>query len=89
MKAATLLKSFSAALSSVSIHAAREGGDVSPPRDWSKLAVSIHAAREGGDRSAEDAVIKEDVSIHAAREGGDRAAGMQGLYRRCFNPRRP
>ena len=35
----------------VSIHAAREGGDILLPFDEGFVGVSIHAAREGGDRS--------------------------------------
>ena len=45
----------------ISIHAAREGGDVSPPRDCSRLAeISIHAAREGGDGKAKALYAKWD-----------------------------
>src|ERR1022692_3693416 len=57
---------------SVSIHAAREGGDVDARNATTQTpTVSIHAAREGGDRLE---WLKEEhahVSIHAAREGGD------------------
>ena len=56
---------------SISIHAAREGGD-----DVNVLAaafnmISIHAAREGGDGVVGGGVLPERISIHAAREGGD------------------
>ena len=33
----------------ISIHAAREGGDLVRGRRISFIAISIHAAREGGD----------------------------------------
>ena len=55
----------------ISIHAAREGGDLSisalPPRQ----RISIHAAREGGDLKNADLRGANLISIHAAREGGD------------------
>ena len=34
---------------SISIHAAREGGDIVGKRNISLARISIHAAREGGD----------------------------------------
>ena len=34
---------------SISIHAAREGGDGICPDCYRKMKISIHAAREGGD----------------------------------------
>ena len=33
----------------ISIHAAREGGDVQSAYNYRILPISIHAAREGGD----------------------------------------
>ncbi len=33
----------------ISIHAAREGGDIFGTKGLSTLSISIHAAREGGD----------------------------------------
>ena len=55
----------------ISIHAAREGGDLIrvPFRDFGD--ISIHAAREGGDSGAVVEILFEPISIHAAREGGD------------------
>ena len=55
----------------ISIHAAREGGDVQQPD--CKLAgnISIHAAREGGDQAEQLKKAELAISIHAAREGGD------------------
>ena len=56
----------------ISIHAAREGGDVRRANRASVLtAISIHAAREGGDIIIDEAHEPVIISIHAAREGGD------------------
>ena len=56
----------------ISIHAAREGGDVPFPRACSPCQpISIHAAREGGDDSVQIRKFAHVISIHAAREGGD------------------
>ena len=50
MKAATLLDAFEGDVRIISIHAAREGGDVIASSSGFKSAsISIHAAREGGD----------------------------------------
>ena len=59
-------------LLSISIHAAREGGD--PSRQPRKIScrISIHAAREGGDRCRAGSGGLHAISIHAAREGGDK-----------------
>ena len=38
----------------ISIHAAREGGDVSRLRKKQERVISIHAAREGGDDMFDD-----------------------------------
>ena len=56
----------------ISIHAAREGGDVSgrSAADTDR-EISIHAAREGGDRRNTMFRYYSKISIHAAREGGD------------------
>ena len=58
----------------ISIHAAREGGDACPQHIACYIGrISIHAAREGGD--APDSMkqsLRKYISIHAAREGGDR-----------------
>ena len=58
----------------VSIHAAREGGDIWRRSSRATQFVSIHAAREGGDKVLRVNVQEAAVSIHAAREGGDYAA---------------
>ena len=58
----------------ISIHAAREGGDINPRMPNAKAYISIHAAREGGDF---DKLFHRRIlliSIHAAREGGDAEA---------------
>ena len=56
----------------ISIHAAREGGDLTVQAAPAASAISIHAAREGGDIYALIDDLEEFViSIHAAREGGD------------------
>ena len=61
-----------AVLLTISIHAAREGGD--DTQDETNLAsakISIHAAREGGDSIFVSFLPSVSISIHAAREGGD------------------
>ena len=56
---------------SISIHAAREGGDGGKMNvSWIR-GISIHAAREGGDCKFCASRHGVDISIHAAREGGD------------------
>ena len=49
VKAATGLAAYADKIETISIHAAREGGDFSCFRVPSDAAISIHAAREGGD----------------------------------------
>ena len=73
----------------ISIHAAREGGDVAAEFKIRQLGISIHAAREGGDLRLLVIASRRQISIHAAREGGDLATN--GLLRTHgnFNPRRP
>ena len=55
----------------ISIHAAREGGDINPRMPNAKAYISIHAAREGGDQDWNANINGVIISIHAAREGGD------------------
>ena len=58
--------------SRISIHAAREGGDVGGFCPLGQdVDISIHAAREGGDVIAAAFASVLIISIHAAREGGD------------------
>ena len=56
---------------SISIHAAREGGDWDERGMGLLFAISIHAAREGGDYHKTNKKARIKISIHAAREGGD------------------
>ena len=56
----------------ISIHAAREGGDlVQLDGVIISNAISIHAAREGGDATSAVKNYANYISIHAARYGGD------------------
>ena len=56
----------------ISIHAAREGGDLNTRHcNFRYAVISIHAAREGGDRKCLFRNADSGISIHAAREGGD------------------
>ena len=58
VKAATLCQGHSVQAPSISIHAAREGGDLSALEElYLLLVISIHAAREGGD--AKDVTLVE------------------------------
>ena len=49
VKAATARNQGSAAVFRISIHAAREGGDIYARYSSHSQRISIHAAREGGD----------------------------------------
>ena len=49
MKAATVLYRPLVGADVISIHAAREGGDLDATALRALVAISIHAAREGGD----------------------------------------
>ena len=51
MKAATPCRRNSHISNGISIHAAREGGDVADAEDVYDVNISIHAAREGGDKA--------------------------------------
>ena len=51
MKAATNLSEYAPEHEEISIHAAREGGDLRVVADKPKGLISIHAAREGGDHT--------------------------------------
>ena len=56
----------------ISIHAAREGGDLVILALPLLIKISIHAAREGGDGELKRVIPAfKGISIHAAREGGD------------------
>ena len=74
MKAATLYLRYILNYEVISIHAAREGGDLKVFKSVGRhFCISIHAAREGGDHSLSitKSTQRENISIHAAREGGD------------------
>ena len=49
MKAATYTRFCQKTVLVISIHAAREGGDIYAEEIIRKIEISIHAAREGGD----------------------------------------
>ena len=56
----------------ISIHAPREGGDVSMQKGYFvQNKISIHAPREGGDAAEKIMQQSNGISIHAPREGGD------------------
>ena len=74
MKAATPNGLRYAVLLTISIHAAREGGDYLHDVESANYDISIHAAREGGDITFPADGGKNEISIHAAREGGDSCA---------------
>ena len=71
MKAATRAVRKLESCRDISIHAAREGGDLIFDSFIFHLTISIHAAREGGDYVCNDKTDINAISIHAAREGGD------------------
>ena len=75
----------------ISIHAAREGGDLDDVAGFQRTGdISIHAAREGGDVvPLGTGTLSLYISIHAAREGGDEALFMRSKSKGNFNPRRP
>ena len=71
MKAATPCRLRAVRMCGISIHAAREGGDLYRIYKSTIKVISIHAAREGGDAFRRKLPEIADISIHAAREGGD------------------
>ena len=73
----------------ISIHAAREGGDLITDNKELNQHISIHAAREGGDDMVEQKSSLFCISIHAAREGGDAIRRAAPPVPSDFNPRRP
>ena len=85
-----MLRQVSARQFRISIHAAREGGDLVVFAREPMIDISIHAAREGGDgRKGDETVPSKYISIHAAREGGDPFCGRRPRADTHFNPRRP
>ena len=71
VKAATVPAGTPVYKDGISIHAAREGGDMEEVLDGVDKWISIHAAREGGDPAGSSLPDRFTISIHAAREGGD------------------
>ena len=74
----------------ISIHAAREGGDLSEDEaderpELFQSTPPVKAATASG-TSVEQQL---DISIHAAREGGDRKGRNAVCFAVYFNPRRP
>ena len=75
----------------ISIHAPREGGDLSEAeRVDAVLDISIHAPREGGDPGRHRAASPGRwISIHAPREGGDRNLAVNTLPELSFQSTPP
>ena len=73
----------------ISIHAPREGGDVSGGTVINTNTISIHAPREGGDDDPFGIVNIVVISIHAPREGGDGKSAAYIYFLQNFNPRPP
>ena len=72
MKAATALPDFVAVLSEISIHAAREGGDLSAVLMQSDISPFQSTPPVKAATLFEPLVLRiYKISIHAAREGGD------------------
>ena len=89
MKAATIYYCITIKFYCISIHAAREGGDIFGLYGSPTWEISIHAAREGGDFNGDTINIRLIISIHAAREGGDKSFSGYVTAGQYFNPRRP
>ena len=89
VKAATCGQTFRHDGGIISIHAAREGGDLAILPLKCRKIISIHAAREGGDACCSKSGGFVSISIHAAREGGDFAVKALVFVFVDFNPRRP
>ena len=66
MKAATKENAPRTQPRKISIHAAREGGDIYPFLHNVQYAISIHAAREGGDMD-DDAVKAANTDFNPRR----------------------
>ena len=89
VKAATSIRLNRNGFLTISIHAAREGGDHGLRLGSQSAVISIHAAREGGDAECAHTICFWRISIHAAREGGDQAPFQKLPSLEYFNPRRP
>ena len=89
MKAATPVADEATSYTTISIHAAREGGDCKAPASETAKAISIHAAREGGDGIGILGLFIDLISIHAAREGGDSVDRVCKNHGRLFQSTPP
>ena len=89
VKAATFISIVTFRLCAISIHAAREGGDLAYGVVITRLTISIHAAREGGDPSSIASFILYMISIHAAREGGDPKPRLRSSCPKSFQSTPP
>ena len=90
MKAATAITDDVLPKGSISIHAAREGGDgllpcAKTPDHLFQSTPPVKAATEAWQELCERA----EISIHAAREGGDVRQRSPAAKLHHFNPRRP
>ena len=90
-RGATIIKSQPQNGTHISIHAPREGGDLSLYLYQFEDCISIHAPREGGDPTFKSLAGSETgISIHAPREGGDTGRPpFPHKAPRDFNPRPP
>ena len=89
-RGATALAEESAAVSQISIHAPREGGDSVVFALTFKLIHFNPRPPRGGRRcSAPYNGYPASISIHAPREGGDRNRWRISLFPGYFNPRPP
>ena len=74
----------------ISIHAPREGSDITIDRICDDIVfISIHAPREGSDILTMCLVERLSISIHAPREGSDNISETYIVTDRNFNPRSP
>ena len=72
VKAATCRLSISDYADTISIHAAREGGDVAPLQKHIKTApFQSTPPVKAATQAAPSVKLYGNISIHAAREGGD------------------
>ena len=73
----------------ISIHAPREGCDLTDTIAQTRIIISIHAPREGCDAWVDRWVRRVYISIHAPREGCDRHHKIKQTNTINFNPRTP
>ena len=73
----------------ISIHAPREGSDMSTVARPAGRSISIHAPREGSDLIVISGTSFISISIHAPREGSDIKGSDIAPLPRYFYPRSP